>query len=160
MLWAEPEFCQQYGDATAPFGRKEILDIKEYLQYEQPDREKLLDQSLVVLNSCLTGRTRSHGGQREDLAWTLLDEGAEVVIASPLPVYESMGTRLGVGLYDPELAPGSRCLGETFLHLRCLIERRYRGRHIWPAWSLLAYHGNPYTRLPHVGQPARNSSEE
>ena len=150
VLWAEPQLCKRYGDCHAGFGRKELADLKAMLSFAEPDREKLLPSGpLVVLNSCLTGLTRAFGGQREDLASMLLEEGAEAVIASPTSVFERMGVRLRTLLYRPDLLAETAAMGEAFLRVRREIEEGYRGSRIWPAWSLLTYHGNPYARLPH-----------
>ena len=128
------------------FGRKDIALAKQL----QGDGERLFPHGLlIVLNSCMTGKTRSHGGQREDLASSFLREGAEAVIASALPVFDRMGMSFGQMLYDRKYHNESG-MAYTFGNVRRALEKRYRGHRIWPAWSLLTYHGNPYARLPHL----------
>ena len=41
-------------------------------------------------------------------------------------------------------------MATTLLHIRRLIERtlRHLNSPLWPTWSLLTYHGNPYAHLP------------
>ncbi len=130
---------------SACFGRQEIGILKQRL-----GRDKLLrHRPLLVLNSCRTGRTRDFGGQREDLAWAFLAEGAEAVIASALPVYDVVGQMFGEALYAPTFA-SSKGMGQTLVEVRRLLERSTRQSRMWPTWTLLTYHGNPYARLPHV----------
>lgn len=97
----------------------------------------------------MTGLTRSHGGQREDLASAFMREGAEAVIASALPVFDRMGKSFGQMLYDEDYH-NDKGMAYTFADVRRALEKEYRGHRIWPAWSLLMYHGNPYAHLPHV----------
>jgi tetratricopeptide (TPR) repeat protein len=125
------------------FGRREIAILKSRLGCS-----RLLPQRpLLVLNSCRTGRTRDFGGQREDLAWQLLVEGAGAVIASALPVFDTMGSVFGEALYSPLFASPAG-MGQTLVEVRRFLESATRSRRVWPSWSLLTYHGNPFARLP------------
>lgn len=151
LMWAEPSFCERHGDTPAPFGRREVQAIVSYLRSEEPESHQLLNHTLVVLNSCRTGGTRSYGGKREDLACTLLEQGAEVVVASPLHMHDTMGMYLGKNLYEFSATLGNCHFGQAFLAARRSIEERYRATSHWPTWSLLTYHGNPYARLLHFG---------
>ena len=147
LMWAEPSFCKRYGDTHALFGRREIQELASYLKSEKPDRLKLLNHALVVLNSCRTGGTHSYGGQREDLAWNFLEIGAEVVIASPLHINDTMGMYLGKNLYKYSSDSENHHFGQAFLTTRNSIEEQFRETSQWPTWSLLNYHGNPYAKL-------------
>jgi hypothetical protein len=126
-----------------------------------PNGRLLSDGPLVVLNSCFTGRSREFGGQREDLAWAILQEGAEAVIACGLPVFNRMGEFFGKLLYSFTSArsPG---MAWHFAEVRALVEEYFRQMPslLWPAWTLLHYHGNPFVRLPHADhvQPAVRSA--
>ena len=136
------------GSFWAPFGRTELLHLRERLGRTNG---LLSSGPLVLLNSCLTGRTRGFGGQREDLAGALLEQGAKAVIASPMPVFDAMGRLLGELLYkdyflsEPDMA-------RAFMAARAAVEWAFRKAQspIWPAWTLMHYHGNPFACLPHA----------
>jgi len=154
-LFGNEEALVLHDDLGAPspsyFARREIGDLK----VSSGRTDKLLGKgSLVVLSSCLTARTRDFGGQREDLAWALLEEGAEVVVGSPLPMHVSTGVMLGHWLFDKAFAD-SRGLAWTFARVRAYIEMHARMKNLptWAAWALLSYHGNPYAQLPHMPKP-------
>jgi hypothetical protein len=140
----------------APFGRTELSHMHERLRRT----DGLLSTGpLVVLNSCLTGRTRDFGGKREDLAGALLEQGAKAVIASPVPVSDAMGRLLGELLYKDYflVEPDMAC---AFMKARATVEWAFRKARspIWPAWTLMHYHGNPFARLPHT-PPAQSKPE-
>ena len=140
VLWDESH------RSHVPFGRKEMGDLKAVHGISG----KLLKNSpFVFLNSCMTGRTRDFGGQREDLVWTFLHEGAEAVVASPTPVYDPVGARLGRLLYDAAFAD-ERGMSYTFAAVRGLAEEYFRDQPYWATWTLMQYHGNPYAQLPHT----------
>ena len=51
--------------------------------------------------------------------------------------------------------PGFECstgMAWTFAAVRAVVERGARKSPAWAAWALLAYHGNPYARLPHQAE--------
>jgi CHAT domain-containing protein len=139
------------------FGRRELQDVKNRLHCPG----SLLGRGpLVVLNSCLTGRMRQFGGQREDLAWAFLEEGADAVIASGLPVLDDMGAAFSELLYfDRGDKEDSRGMAWRFAAARAFVERVWRDTKspYWPAWSLFTYHGNPYAHLPHIAD-GRNAA--
>lgn len=147
VLWDDDPKSKSF----APFGRKEIVDLKYRIGRTGP----LLEGGpLVFLNSCMTGQTRDFGGQREDVAWTLMEEGAEAVVACALPVFETMGVSLGGQMYNGGLSKHPAMAGH-FAMVRAVIEAGFRSADspLWPAWTLMRYHGNPYARLPHVAEP-------
>ena len=133
---------------AVPFGRRELGNLSAG---KDPDARLLHGGPLVVLNSCRTGRQRGFGGQREDLIWALLEQGAEAVIACALPVFDKMGEFFGKHLYTLGL-PGSLGMGWQFAQVRGLLEDRFRrlDSRLWPAWTLFHYHGNPFAHLLHV----------
>ena len=88
----------------------------------------------------------SRAGWREDLASVFIAEGA-AVIASPVPLVELMGVILSESLYDSASWPPDRRVSEILLSARVRIARELRGHPIWPLWSTLAYHGNPFAAL-------------
>ena len=99
---------------------------------------------LVVLNSCVTGRTREHGGQREDLVSALLNQGAGAVIASALPIYDSVGEALGEALFS-EAALTQPTMGAYLVEARRQLARgicRDTGKPTWGAWGMVHLHGN------------------
>jgi len=135
------------GDDLGPvyFGRRELEDLNVRLA-----RDKLLSHGpIVILNCCRAGRVRDWGGKREDLAWALLNQGAEAVIASALPVYDAMGKILGESLYSP-LVASTGGMGATLVRVRRLLASVSRSSMMWPTWALVTYHGNPYVELPHA----------
>ncbi len=108
-----------------------------------------LDRALVVLNSCMTGRTRDFGGMREDLSGAFLRLGAEAVVASAFPVNDWLGMAFGVRLY----AGNEEDLRERFLQARRRLARLARAKRpeLWPGWALLTLHGNPFAHMPGRG---------
>jgi hypothetical protein len=125
------------------YGRRELDALRVRL-----GRDRLLEHGpLITLTACHTGRSRSFGGRREDLAWTFLSEGAEAVIASALPVKLGIGLALGESIYQPWRG-GAEGLGRGLVCTRRLMARAFRDRPDWATWTLLAYHGNPYAMLP------------
>jgi len=114
------------------------------------DRDvQLTANPLVVLNSCLTGRTRLSGGEREDLAGTLLCRGAGGVVASSYPVSDSLGTSLGVKLHCSEASAAGEALLRARQHIADLCRQGTLDDSEWPGWPLFSYQGNPWLRLPH-----------
>ncbi len=72
-----------------------------------------------------------------------------------------MGELLGGALYKPYF-DRSAGMAQTFAEVRALVERvaLELNSRSWPLWTLFTYHGNPYARLPHVGEtetPTSNS---
>jgi len=127
------------------YGRAQFEQVKA--ARGRPDGKLLVNGPLVVLNSCVTGRAREHGGKREDLASAFMAEGAAAVIASPFPISEGVGVALGTDLYGQD----DDGIGEAVLRIRrhlaatvCAEDPR-----LWPAWMLIACHGNPYACCPH-----------
>jgi hypothetical protein len=96
------------------FGRTRMNNLKRRRQI----LGKLMPYGpMVVLNSCYSGRTRLFGGEREDLASTFRDEGAEAVIACPAPVCDPMGLDFGQLLYrrsGPDVSYCPAVSGDTF----------------------------------------------
>jgi hypothetical protein len=139
------------GSSWAPFGRTELLHLRERLGRTNG---LLPSGPLVLLNSCFTGRTRGFGGQRDDLTGALLEQGAKAVIASPVPVFDAMGRLLGELLYKDYFLsePDMAC---AFMEARAAVEWAFRKARspIWAAWTLMHYHGNPFARLPSAPPP-------
>ena len=99
---------------------------------------------LVVLNSCVTGRTREHGGQREDLVSALLSQGAGAVIATALSIYDSVGEALGEALFS-EAALTQPMMGAYLVEARRQLAQgicRDREKPTWGAWGRVHLHGN------------------
>lgn len=126
------------------FGSSELKGFKQ--------REGLADPvfskgALIVLNSCLTGRARDYGGQPQDLAALFLAEGAAAVIASALPVADSVGQVAGTAVYA---LAGEDALGDTIRKIRRLIAKLTLAQNLpsYPTWSMIQYQGNPYLHLP------------
>jgi tetratricopeptide (TPR) repeat protein len=105
------------------------------------------EDALIVLNSCLTGRAREYGGQSQDLASLFLAEGAAAVIASALPVADSVGQVLGTAVYA---LAGDDELGDTIRKIRRLVAKLTLAENLssYPTWCMIQYQGNPYLRLP------------
>lgn len=147
--------CADLSGSTrpAPFGRKELDDLG--LRTGCPGR-LLSNGPLVVLNSCFTGRSRDFGGQREDLVWALLEEGAQAVIGCGLPVFDKVGDFFGKHLYR-FVSAESPGMAWEFAEVRAILEACYRRARspLWPAWTLLHYHGNPFAQLPHAADTER-----
>ena len=131
---------------AAPFGRREIRNLSVG---KDPDAPLLRGGPLVVLNSCRTGRQRSFGGQREDLTWALLEQGAEAVIACALPVFDKMGEFFGKYLYTLGLS-GSPGTGVAFCSSAWVVGRLFPSAGLAPVASL-----DP---LPLPRQPFRPSA--
>jgi hypothetical protein len=155
---------------TGPFGLQtgeEVLVLHDGPFGPSTLRDRgieLRGKPLVVLNSCRTGRTRLSGGEREDLAGSLLYRKAGAVIASAFPVGDRLGAVFGVKLHHP----GATSAGDALRRARAEIARLCREGSLheaqWPAWALLTYHGNPWLRLPHhkpadCGEPEKEHAE-
>ena len=126
------------------FGSSELKGFKQRLGLADPVFQK---SALIVLNSCLTGRAREYGGQSQDLAAMFLAEGAAAVIASALPVADSVGQVLGTAVYA--LAEEDE-LGDTVRKIRRLVAKLTLAENLssYPTWCMIQYQGNPYLRLP------------
>ena len=168
LIQNEEALVLHSGDENHPttfYSRRDLQLLKQQRQIENPKskiQNLLPNHPLITLNSCFTGRTRDFGGQREDLAFTLLTEGAQAVIASALPVFDPIGQIFGTSLYAP-CFQSPLGMATTLLHIRRFIERILRELNspFWPTWSLLTYHGNPYALLPHVtDSPPSASGQE
>jgi tetratricopeptide (TPR) repeat protein len=122
-----------------------VADLRLLHQQQWDHSDVLAWGPVVVLNSCFTGSIRSYGAVREDLVSALLAEGAEVVIACPFPVHDSMGRRLASGLY----AANTETIAQAFLQSRSALEEHFAREDatVWPLWALFHYHGNPFARL-------------
>ena len=161
VCWLE-ECYRIDGHTTAPFGRRELRDIKSQLitaavsdQAESFTVARLSEliyshqlfenHPLLILNCCFGGRVRRHGGLREDLTAALIAEGAEAVIASATPVYADAGELFGTVLFrsSQEVDTAS----SRFLFARREVERRYEATVMWAAWATFAFHGNPYASM-------------
>ncbi len=130
---------------TAYVGKQQLMAWSDRLDHP------LFDQRpLIVLNSCVTGRSRQAGGAREDLVHTLLDLGAGAIIASALPVYDAVGQALGESLFDPRINDAED-LGTAVLNARRHLASGLcadRSGPFWGAWSMIHIHGNARARLP------------
>lgn len=126
------------------FGSSELKGFKQRLGLADPVFQK---SALIVLNSCLTGRAREYGGQSQDLAAMFLAEGAAAVIASALPVADSVGQVLGTAVYA---LAGEDELGDTVRKIRRLVAKLTLAENLssYPTWCMIQYQGNPYLRLP------------
>ncbi|MGD0129125.1 MAG: CHAT domain-containing protein [Terriglobia bacterium] len=133
---SEEEVLLLYGKM---FGRSELNELKQRQGITGP---LFANESLVILNSCLTGREREYGGQRKDLVGMFLEEGSRAVVASSLPVFDRVGHVLGTALYA---LPGACAMADKLQQIRRVIGR-LAGKHNsaqFPTWSMLQYHGNP-----------------
>ena len=141
-------------EGPTQFGRRELLGLAQ----RDPGSKMFSGTSLIVLNSCRSGRQRSYGGQGEDLAFAMLEEGASAVIASAVPVFDRVGRLFSEFLYCPALHTIGE-MGQGFLEARALLERVLRASEspVWPTWTLLSYHGNPHIAL-HGLHPQKESA--
>ena len=105
---------------------------------------------LIVMNSCMTGRTHDHGGFREDLVSAFLDEGAGTVIASALPIYDSVGEAFGCALFSGT-ALAQPTVGGLVVEARRQLafgECSDISSPKWGAWGMMHIHGNAEARPP------------
>ena len=127
----------------------ERMHIQVFKRTRGTGASLLKDGTLIVLNSCLAGRTRDFGGQREDLASAFLAEGAEAVIACALPTDDASAVKLGASLYNERLLSQAG-MAMTFHRARLDLASSERETVPFrPCWMLYTYHGNPYALLPH-----------
>ena len=106
--------------------------------------------SLVVLNSCMTGRVREHGGQREDLVEAFLKQGAGAVIATALPIFDSVGEALGRAMFSKS-AIARKKLGDLVVEVRRQLANGVCAdidRPTWGAWGMVHLHGNAFAAGP------------
>lgn len=105
---------------------------------------------LVVLNSCLTGRTREHGGLREDMVEGFLRHGAGAAIATALPIFDSVGEALGQAMFS-EAAIAKPTIGESVVEVRRQLAAGLCSnidQPTWGAWAMVHLHGNPLAAGP------------
>ena len=105
---------------------------------------------LVVLNSCMTGRTREFGGQREDMVEAFLKHGAGAVIATALPIFDSVGEALGGAMLSEEAIAKSK-IGDVVVEARRQLAKgicRDIRRSTWGAWGMVHLHGNAIAAGP------------
>jgi len=114
------------------------------------DRPLFAQYPLIVLNSCVTGRSRQAGGAQEDLVHNLLALGTGTVIASALPIYDAVGQALGESLFDPRVNDAQDVGTAVLKARRYLAEGLYAepSGPFWGAWSMIHLHGNAQARLP------------
>lgn len=107
-----------------------------------------LQGGLVVLNSCLSGREKDFGGQREDLPSAFLESGATAVVSSQFPISDVLGAIFGKALYERRDS-AKETLSATLSRARALVEKAARTRQspYWASWALFTYSGNPYVTL-------------
>lgn len=132
------------------FGKEHLVSLAE-----QQGGQLFPQHPLILLNSCVTGRSRQAGGAREDLISTLLTLGAGAVIASALPVYDLIGKALGEALFDPTIAQTNDIASVIVGARRRLaselcsdVESPY-----WGEWGLIHLHGNARATLPFKQAP-------
>ncbi len=133
-------------DKITYFGRYQLDDLAMARGGSQ-----LLDHApLVVLNSCMTGRTKDHGGKREDMIDALLSHGAGAVLATALPIYDGVGEALGQALFSDETI-ARPTVGENIVAARRQLAR---GRcsditsPFWGAWGMVHVHGRALATHP------------
>jgi hypothetical protein len=78
-------------------------------------------------------------------------EGSAATAAGLAPGCDRVGLSVGTELYSQD----GDGIGEAVLGVRRRLAATVCAEHpqLWPAWMLLACHGNPYARLPN--QPAK-----
>ena len=127
------------------FGKAHLMSLAE-----QQGGPLFPQRPLILLNSCVTGRSRQAGGAREDLISTLLTLGAEAVIASALPVYDLIGKALGEALFDPAIAQ-TNDIASVIVGTRRRLASELCGdveSPYWGEWGLIHLHGNARAVLP------------
>jgi tetratricopeptide (TPR) repeat protein len=105
---------------------------------------------LIVLNSCLTGRTRQAGGAREDLISAFLSQGAGAVIATAMLMYDDIGKAFGEALFDPTIAH-TNDIASIVVGVRRRLARELCAdvdSELWGEWGLIHLHGNARAALP------------
>lgn len=130
---------------TVPIGKQQLRAWSEGL-----DRPLFAQRPLIVLNSCVTGRSRQAGGAREDLVHSLLALGAGAVVASALPIYDAVGQALGESLFDPRIndaQDAGTAVLQARRHLAAGLCAEPSGP-FWGAWSMIHLHGNAQAHLP------------
>jgi hypothetical protein len=130
----------RFKDKISYFGRYQLDEIAR-----NNDVKVLFSNSpLVVLNSCTTGRTREYGGQREDLVQSFLRHGAGAVIASALPIDDSVGEALGRSIFSPQ-ALTKPTIGTLIVEVRRQLAAGLCEdiqKSTWGAWGMVHLHAN------------------
>ncbi|MEO0566522.1 MAG: tetratricopeptide repeat protein [Pseudomonadota bacterium] len=102
---------------------------------------------LVILNCCNTGRTREHGGQREDFVDTLFSHGAGAIIATALPIYDAVGQALGRALLGKQVLRAPDLATGLLAARRALMVEDITSP-FWGAWSMIHLHGRARATHP------------
>jgi len=135
-------------NARSPF----CLYGKRQLSYlSEKSSEKIFPQKpLIVLNSCQSGRVTQSGGEREDLIYHLLSNGAGAVVASAMPIYDIVGKAVGESLFLAENGKNaelSSVIVSLRRNLRKTVCKDLNSPH-WGAWGFIHLHGNVNALLP------------
>jgi len=126
-------------DNITYFGRHQLAELAA----EKTGSLLFQNAPLIVLNSCYSGRTRGHGGRREDLVQAFLDHGAGAVIASALPMQDSLGPALSQAMLS-EGALSISTIGDQVVEVRRQVKAvlgDYRDGQAWGAWAMIHLHG-------------------
>ena len=114
---------------------------------------------IVFLNCCSAGYERHFGGRGQDLASKLLEEGADVVLASYLPIYDPIGRLMSTAFYQVLLGKGLN-VGDALLGARRRLQSCFERTEdsIYLEWSFVRMNGNPFVTLGDAtrhGEPFR-----
>lgn len=125
---------------TTYFGRYQLSELAN-----NGHEETLFTNSpLIILNSCYSGRTHDHGGLSENLVQSFLDYGAETVIASALPMQDSIGKMLSQSLFNSATL-SKPTIGAQIVSMRNQIKNiagNDTSQPTWGAWGMVHLHGN------------------
>ncbi len=105
---------------------------------------------LIILNCCNSGRTRNYGGAREDLVSTFLRHGAGTVIATALPINDTVGKEFADTLFSPTIA-NKLSIGDQVLETRRSLANGLCSdvkKPFWAAWGMIHIHGSADAAVP------------
>lgn len=141
----EEELLVLAGEAGSPpalFGTDEL----ERLAVAGETRPLLGHAPLVVLSSCMSGARRQFGGLRQDLVGRFLHHGAGSVIATALPVDDTVSARFGRAIIAPDDDAGTTIAARVLAARRLLAGDPQLALNslVWGSWGRIHLHGAPH----------------
>ena len=156
ILHAETPRGNRPQDQIVHFGAYQLGELADEKGFDV-----LFDHApLVVLNSCMTGLTREHGGEREDMVKAFLRHGAGAVIATALPIFDSVGEALGRAMFSEDSIV-KQTIGKSVVEVRRQLAAGICSdidKPTWGAWGAVHLHGNAFASSP-FHNPGGNKDE-
>jgi tetratricopeptide (TPR) repeat protein len=130
--------------------------------FEEKIRNRILqyfdEGGLVFLNCCGAGYERHFGGKGQDLCSKFIEEGADIVLSSYLPIVERVGVMMSKKFYNGLLVRGLD-VGDALLEARRQLHQRFEKTkdRIYLNWSSVKATGNPFIKFSTSSEALQSS---